>query len=229
MTTTSRIVSSALQSKGEVVLGGAMTAGTTRAFDHELFELFEYRTHWLKSLIRKRSPGASPQFNRKRVDKTIKKLQHLGTQSLQTSKLILPLSSFYDVKKQWHPRRGKGHGVRAKEKAFKKWYESQVTYQNCVYAFWSGRNCLYIGRTMNGKGRPSAHFSKHWFSKATRIDIFGSSVKRQVPAFECRMTHKFEPSYSRIRPGHRKGYSRCEICEVRRNIRDEVKYIFALK
>jgi hypothetical protein len=50
MTTTSRIVSSALQSKGEVVLGGAMAAGTTRDFDHELFELFEYRTHWLKSL-----------------------------------------------------------------------------------------------------------------------------------------------------------------------------------
>lgn len=205
-----------------------MGSAMERRFDRELYDLFEYRTHWLKSLIRKRRPGASPQFNREKVDKTIKELQHLGAQALQSSELLTPLDQFYDVKKQWHPKKGKGHGVRAKEKAFGQWYAQQISYKNCVYVFWKGRSCLYVGRTMNGKGRPSAHFSKHWFSKATRIDIFGSSIKRRVPAFECRMTHKYEPTYSRIRPGHRKGYTRCEICDVHKSIRNEVKFIFAL-
>ena len=56
-----------------------------------------------------------------------------------------------------------------KKQSFKKWYESKITTKNCVYAFWNGKRCLYVGRTLNGKGRPTSHFEKHWFGKATKV------------------------------------------------------------
>jgi hypothetical protein len=200
-----------------------------RQFDATLDQLFASRTHWLKSLIRKKSPGAAPKINRKKIQKAIRKLQGSAVEALLTSRLLRPLGDFFDQKKQWHPKKGKGFGVEAKAKAFRAWYDEHIHYSNCVYAFWNGNSCLYIGRTLNGKGRPSSHFNKHWFSKATRIDIYCSSAKKRVPAFECRLTHVHEPSYSRLRPARSKYFWRCEICEVEGEIRNEMKSIFALR
>ncbi len=206
-----------------------MPRSTIRKFDETLDKLFADRTHWLKSLIRRRQPGAAPRFRRRRVEKSIDRLQGLATETLLSSNLLTPIDNFYDQKKQWHPKRGKGHGVIAKSRAFKKWYEEEIDHKNCVYVFWNGNRCLYVGRTLNGKGRPSSHFNKHWFSKAHRIDILGSSSKRKVPALECRLTHELEPSYSRIKPSRSKHFQRCQICEVEKHIRDEMKSIFALR
>lgn len=203
-----------------------MARQVIRNFDSTLDQLFDHRTHWLKSLIRQKRPGAAPKFNRKKVQSAIDRLQSLAVEALLTSRLLRPLDDFFDRKKQWHI---KGFGVQAKAKAFKTWYDQHIDYQNCVYVFWDRNRCLYVGRTLNGKGRPSSHFSKYWFKQATRVDVYCSSAKKRVPAFECRLTHEYEPSYSRIRPARSPFYWRCEICEAERHIRDEVKAIFALR
>lgn len=206
-----------------------MASTTVREFDSRLAKLFEYRTHWLKSLIREKQRGPAPSFNKRRVDKTIHTLQDLAVETLLHSRLLPPLTELFDQKRQWHPRRGKGRGVSAKQKAFKTWYDGKLSYKNCVYVFWNGRKCLYVGRTLNGKGRPSSQFSKFWFGKATRLDIFCSKAKRSIPALECRLTHQYEPSYSRIKPSRSPRYRRCDICEVEDAIYDEIKDIFALR
>ena len=206
-----------------------MASRLTMEFDSKLRRLFDDRTHWMKSLVRKKSPGAAPKFSRQKVNKGIESLQAISTEILLRSRLVPKPSELFDQKKQWHPKRNKGWGVRKKKSTFKKWYEANVDSPNCVYSFWNGRKCLYLGRTLGGKGRPSSHFEKAWFSKATRIDIWAIRDKRKVPMVECIATHRFDPTYSHIKPSNRKWTSKCPICEVHRNIRDELRQIFRLR
>lgn len=145
----------------------------------------------------------------------------------RTTKKIL---SDYDSRKQWHITRSKGHGRTAKRKSFKVWYDKHIKSKNCVYAFWaSKKRCLYVGRTLNGKGRPSSHFEKHWFGPARRIDIFSFKGKRLVPQFECMYTHEHDPSHSKITPATKKFYTRCPICETKREIKKEIAEVFRLR
>lgn len=206
-----------------------MTTKQVRAFDLKLAQLFTQRTHWLKSLIRHKAPGAAPKFNKKKVDKGINLLQGNATSALLHSKLIPSLSDLYDQKKQWHPKRNKGRGPDEKAAAFKRWYERTVPFKYCVYLFWNKRRCLYIGRTLGGHGRPSSHFDKHWFSSATRIDVLSMVRKNKVAMLECIATHRHNPKHSKIKPPASKGFARCPICDVNRSIRLELKQIFRLK
>jgi hypothetical protein len=145
------------------------------------------------------------------------------------SRRMRRLLKSFDYRKQWHVTRSKGHGRAAKRRNFKQWYERKVTTRNCVYAFWNGKRCLYVGRTLNGKGRPTHHFDKHWFGAVSRVDIFAFDRKRDVPRFECLFTHRHVPSYSRIGPASKKYYLRCPICESKSSIRREIKALFRLR
>jgi hypothetical protein len=172
--------------------------------------------------------GAAPQLTRKRVRRTIEKLQYIATADYFRSKEAKQLISSYDHKRQWHIK-GKGFGVRTKAKKFKSWYDKKIETKNCVYVFWKGSHCLYVGRTLSGKGRPTSHFQKYWFRAATRIDVYGFDRKRDVPRFECMATHYWEPAYSRVTPASKKYYSVCPVCKGRDFIGGQVKWLFRLR
>jgi hypothetical protein len=197
-------------------------------FDKELLKLFHARTHELKSYMWP-TAGAAPQLTRERVRRTIKKLQAIALADYLRSKGAKELLGSYDDKRQWHSKKGKGFGARAKKKSFKRWYDNKITTKNCVYAFWKGPHCLYIGRTLSGKGRPTSHFEKYWFRSTTRVDIFAFDRKREVPQFECMLTHRWEPAYSRVTPASRKYYSVCPACKGKEHIKDQVKWLFRLR
>lgn len=197
-------------------------------FDRELNSLFDARTHDLRSQIWAKR-GAAPKFTKTKIKKSIERLNEIAETALLRMPDIRDQLSEYDHKKRWHPKRGKGFGWSAKKREFRKWYDEHITTRNCVYVFWRNKRCLYVGRTLNGKGRPSAHFEKHWFSQATRIDVYGFDRKREVPRFECLFTHRHRPTQSRIRPATKRYYTRCPICVVKENIRYEIKYLFRLK
>lgn len=205
-----------------------MTTGTARRFNNELKKLFDARTYQLKTNI---WPGRGPvlKITKKKIRRSIAKLEDLAEIGLLRSKNCKHLLRDFDYKKQWHPKLGKGYGRFERKRRFKEWYERHIATQNCVYAFWSPHGCLYVGRTLNGKGRPSSHFEKYWFGKATRLDIYAFERKRDVPRFECMFTHRHGPSYSKIRPASKKFYSRCPICDVREQIRTDVKSLFRLR
>ena len=206
-----------------------MAKTQVRKFDSQLAKLFSDRTHWLKSLIRKKVRGKAPHFNRNKVEIGIRTLQKNATEALLHSRLVPSISDLCDQKAQWHPKMGNGRGVKAKIARFKQWYDTKITSAHCVYLFWNNRTCLYIGRTLNGKGRPLSHFEKKWFDKATRLDILAFRTKRDVAMSECLATHKFKPKHSSIKPSRKKWFTRCPICEVNNHIRAEVKQIFRLK
>jgi hypothetical protein len=206
-----------------------MSSRLARDFDRVLLRLFEIRTHQVRSLAWPR-PGSPPKLTKRKIKNAVSKLQDIAQDAWLHSKPGRKILRDYDYKKQWHAKKGKGHGRPAKRKSFKAWYEKNIQTKNCVYVFWaSRRRCLYVGRTLNGKGRPTSHFEKHWFGRATRVDVFGFDRKRDVPRFECVYTHRHQPWFSRITPGSKKYYARCPVCHGRREIRSEIKSVFRLK
>lgn len=197
-------------------------------FEEELNRLFRARTHWLRTYVWP-TAGKAPKINRKTLQGSIERLQQLAeTEYLKSAEANRTLNG-YEIKRQWHPKKNKGHGVPAKRNTFGKWYQTEIASRNCVYAFWSGSKCLYVGRTLNGEGRPSSHFSKYWFAKATRLDVYGIRLKTKVPRFECMLTHQFDPYHADKTPSAKKYTAYCPICVGKKDIKDEVERIFRLK
>lgn len=205
-----------------------MASGVERQFDRVLQNLFLARTQNLRCRLWP-NRGAVSRFTKRTILNAIRELQVLAEDALLKSNHSKGILRAYDHKRQWHPKRNKGHGRPAKRENFRRWYERSIKTQNCVYVFWARSNCLYVGRTLNGKGRPSSHFEKHWFGKATRIDIYGFDRKRDVPRFECMFTHWRKPGLAEKRPASKKYFSPCPICEVREHINTELKTIFRLR
>jgi hypothetical protein len=203
-------------------------AKLAKKFDAELERLFDARMYNLRSEIWS-ARGAVPKITKAKIQNSISKLQNVAEEALLASRPSKKVFAGYDYKRQWHPKKNKGFGRPAKRASFKRWYEENITTKNCVYVFWQKKKCLYIGRTLNGKGRPTNHFDKHWFGHATRIDIYAFDRKRGVPRFECMLTHRWTPSYSRMKPASKKFYTRCSVCDVRGDIKSEVKSLFRLK
>ena len=205
-----------------------MASKLAAKFDRELSDLFDDRIHQIRSYVWP-TRGAAPKVTKTRVKESIARLQALAERAVIRAKDGKRVFSGYDHKKQWHPKKGKGVGRPEKARQFKLWYDKNITTKNCVYVFWARKKCLYVGRTLNGKGRPSSHFEKHWFSAATRLDIFSFDRKREVPRFECMFTHKHRPSRSKMKPSKKKYYARCQVCEARELVSQEVKWLFRLK
>ena len=205
-----------------------MSYRAARQFEDELYKLFDARTHELRNYMWPVA-GSAPKLTRKRVRRSIAKLKNIAQADYLKSREAKGILRDFDHKRQWHSKKGKGFGRPAKKRSFKKWYESKITTKNCVYAFWNKARCLYIGRTLNGKGRPTSHFEKHWFGKATRVDVYGFRRRRDVPRFECMLTHKESPSYSRMKPSSKKYYAVCPVCEGRKVISDHVRWLFRLR
>jgi hypothetical protein len=204
-----------------------MTSQSKLKFETELTKLFEARTHELTTGLWPRA-GNPPHLTPKKIMASVERLQSLAAHEYMRSKEAKEIFECYDYKKQWH-KSGKGHGLSAKKRSFKKWYDEHIETKNNVYVFWKGKRCLYVGRTLNGKNRPTSHFEKHWFGTCTRVDVYGFYGKRNVPCFECMTTHKWYPQYSKITPAAKKYGRVCPICEGWDYIEDEVKMIFRLK
>lgn len=132
----------------------------------------------------------------------------------------------HDRKKQWHIR---GWGWRSKRNNFEAWYKhTHLKVTNCVYAIWKDGNCLYVGRTIRGKNRPRDHFKAVWFQGATRIDIYSFQAARDVPRFECLMTHKHKPKHGDKLPSERSYARKCPVCAEQRYVRQQVNRLFPL-
>jgi hypothetical protein len=205
-----------------------MSSRAAMRFDTELLKLFRKRTHYLRASLWPR-PGKAPQLNRESIQKARRKLQDIAVKDYIRSKDAKIIFDSYEEKRRWHPKKGKGFGRATKKRAFNRWYDRKRLNRNCVYAFWDGSKCLYVGRTLNGKGRPSSHFEKHWFGRATRLDIFAFRIKSQVPMFECMLSHHYDPVHARKKPSSKPYTAHCPVCSGKKRIKDEINRIFRLR
>lgn len=198
-------------------------------FERGLKRLFDRRTSWVRMAIGKKRPGRPHDFNRKIVEPKLDVLVELATEILVGRRGSQEFRHVVDGKRQWHVKRGKGFGIDVKRARFKEWYEENIGNKNCIYIFWSGRKCEYVGRTVRGKGRPAGWFDRAWFQSVTRIDIYSVPRRSQVPRAECLGIHLFGPRQNKYMPSFGKYTKKCPICEDTKEIDYELRSIFRLR
>jgi hypothetical protein len=193
-----------------------------RALDH----LYRQRTRWLRQILGRRERGPHPKLGRTKIDNTIRVLQQLASEALANRLAKSEFTRSVAHKKSWHV---KGWGWREKQRSFNHWFDRYIQYRSCVYVIWKSKNCVYVGKTRMGSGRPSSHFEKHWFHGATRIDIYALRGKRPLPSLECLAIHRFQPAENRQRAQSLKWTTACPLCKVHKDIQSELRAIFRLK
>ena len=203
-----------------------MSTQKENQFNSVLGKLFAYRTDKLRRAVLKSKPGKPPSFNKNQVERTIKKLQELSI-SIRLDNLITEDNekNIYKFEK-W---RCKGRGDDAKKAFFCDWYEDNIIYKNNVYIIWKRKKCLYVGRTLNGKGRPQDHFSRKWFSNPTSIEIYSTSNWKEIPKLECLFWHRYNPIKNKNKPSIPTKAIPCPMCQITKYIRTEIKGIFNLR
>ncbi len=198
-------------------------------FSKGLEKLFTRRTHWLHRAIGKGRPGPAPAFTSKKVKPNLDKLVTIARKMILKERGQKEFRGSYVEKRQWQVNKRKGWGKQAKKKNFSRWYTKNIRGRNCVYVFWSGRKCEYVGRTINGKGRPISSFGQSWFRTVTRLDIYKVPSPTLVPRAECLAIDLFNPRQNEYSASHPKYAKRCPICTGEKKIKRELKAIFPFR
>jgi len=167
-----------------------------------------------------------PGFSKKKVKPLVTKTVELARAILVNDQARDDFGTVVASKRQWHVR---GFGRSAKKRGFKEWYAKRIQSHNCVYVFWSGRRCEYVGRTIRGRGRPSSQFDKFWFTGVTRLDIYSVVGPGSVPKAECLAIHLFDPRRNVNSASKPKYARRCPICHSEKRIKKELARIFPLR
>ena len=201
----------------------------TKTFDRKLKSLFDRRTAWLRTAIGKKRPGRPHEFTKKKVGPKLDELENIAAEILVGRRARKEFRRSIDGMRQWHVKRGKGHGFRAKKESFGDWYDKKIGHKNCVYVFWAKKDCVYAGRTLRGKSRPVEWFDRYWFSRVTRIDIHTVRRQSEVPKVECLAVHLFDPTENTNWPSLEKYTKKCPICKATKAIDAELKSIFRLR
>jgi hypothetical protein len=200
-----------------------------KAFEKGLDTLFHQYTEKLRREAGKKSKGPEPKIDRRHLERGIERLVKIARDTELHRHGRSALDEAVGEKRQWHPKRGKGWGVDAKRRKFRKWYDDNISGQNCIYIFWARRKCLYVGRTGAGGRRPEVHFEKFWFPAVTRIDSYIVSGKRKLPMAECLAIDHFRPTKNKVRSAQKKWASRCPVCTKEVRVRRQLKQLFPLK
>ncbi len=188
-------------------------------FRKELHKLIELRTAWLFKKMGQRVIGKPPKLSNKKIEQSIAKIQD------NASKIFVNKISKYEFNKKKRIIKNHkiiGRGVRNKQDDIKRWYDTHIKSQYCVYMFFDNYNkCIYVGRTSNGKHRPASHCDKYWFKSVKRIKVIATQ-KADTPKIECMATHRYLPKYNIIAPSSSKWTKKCPICKVHSDIKTEL-------
>ena len=206
-----------------------MASRHAKQFERVLLRLFSDRNHRLRSFVRRPGSGKAPTFDRKKKYHGVRELQRLLLRCRNRDCWKRESRKRVALKRQWHVTPSKGFGVDEKRRGFDRWFAKYIPYRNCVYVFWAGRTCKYVGRTVRGKNRPQDHFAKWWFSSVKRIDIFAASSALEVPMLECLAAHRFRPTMVKNKPAKQKWAKKCPLCAMLTIIKKEVEALFWLK
>ncbi len=201
----------------------------TKEFDRKLDELFQRRTANLRREVGLKKKGPTLKFTKAKVKKSVAGLCETAREVLIRDVGKAAFATCSSKKRQWHPKRGKGYGVEAKKSAFRDWFDDKVDSSTCVYVFWTGKRCEYVGRTGKGGRRPEHHFQKFWMSGVTRIDVYSIRTRKDLPKAECLAIHLFHPFRNAIKASKPKYCSKCPVCSVERRVKKDLNYLFRLR
>jgi hypothetical protein len=200
-------------------------------FNRKLDRLYQIRTDKLRHIIGPGRKGKSPTFDRELLDKKIEELKEIASRARVHKSYRKEFHNRVEKKKSWHITGGKGFKLEEKEASFKEWYEENFyPHRTCIYIFWKNRKCLYVGKTERAPGRIISHIYSKRIGNPTRIDVYLSRGKSDLPILECLAIHKFGPTKNRTEKSPKRKYSaKCPICTTNRKIHRELHRVFVFK
>ena len=99
-----------------------------------------------------------------------------------------------------------------------------------MYTFWRDGRCVYVGRTEHFSGRLRGHLDNRHTrpGPGTMIKVHVLAGKSQLHKAECLAITLFDPVKNSVKAASRRYSRHCKICNVQKNIRKELRSIFAL-
>lgn len=200
-----------------------------KQFESKLNKTFRIRVSKLFQILGKSHPGPLTKLTKYKIGNLLENLEELSRAIITKRKGKKEFKLSKIESRRWHPKKNKGWSRDSKKESFSHWFDNEVPIRNCVYVFWSPKKCLYVGRTMNGKGQPQSHFKEHWFNQTTQIDIHIVKSINQLHKAECLAIDRFEPHYNKNKSSKWKYYKKCPVCTDVNKIKSELSKIFRLK
>lgn len=196
-----------------------------KQFKKTLNGLFERRTGWLRREIHNFKPGPPLKWDKGRLYKTIEELQEIARNALAEK-----LAKKEFKQRPCYRKKISGWGDDEKKRNFEKWYDKKVADEKCVYVFVGKTgDCLWVGRTKDGKKRPASHLEKSWAKDTKQINIYPVKNKTDLHKLECLAWHRFRPKKNKNKPAREKNAKKCPMCGILRIINTEIKSIFRFK
>jgi len=198
-------------------------------FERTLQKAAKQQAYWLRRAAGLKPRGKAPALTKTNRRRFIERLEKTALQMNVRRLVAAEFKAGIDERKSWRVTTRKGFGVDQKKKNFGAWFQKNIKHQSCVYVFWGGIRCCYVGRTLEGKGRPHAHYGKYWFGGVTRIDIYSVRRASLTPKLECLAVHRWKPAYPKYKPAERKWTKKCPICKMLHDLRTEARRAFPLR
>lgn len=193
-------------------------------FERRLQRLVRRRTAPIWDAVGLAGPGRRPDDRGRRVRRDVRQLVELAEQLAMRNVGYDALAAAFDRRHRWSLSRRSVRGWKAKQDCFVEWYSRRVDSRTCVYVAWSGRTCLYVGRSEISYHRPRSHFEKAWFGRVTHVDVYvPAAARRDIVKLECLLTHAHRPTQARQTPARRRHRAKCPVCVASKRVREGLR------
>lgn len=190
-----------------------------------LDEALERRTEQLRRLIVPSDQGAPMKYTKKIRDKMKRKLLLTASEVLVHEHAE---KEFAKAVREKHLRFIRGFGLQDRFDRIYRW--AHKTFDGpLVYAFWRGRQCLYVGK---GKSyRRLKHYEKSvYLIHADCIEAWEVNGKANLPRAECLAIHLFSPRDNKQKKAAKVKWGKsCPICERHDEAASEIAGLLKLK
>jgi hypothetical protein len=197
----------------------------TKQFLKSLDEALERRTEYLRRLVVPAGQGAPKKYTRKVRDRLKKKLLLAASDVLVRDQAS---AEFSRTKRNRHLRFISGFGVQDRFDRINAWAKRKI-HGPIVYAFWRGKNCLYVGK---GKSRRRLnHYEKSiYLLQADSLEVWEIKTKSQLPRAECLAIHLFDPRDNKQQKAAKVKWGKgCPICQRHDEVGSEIGALLRLR
>jgi hypothetical protein len=189
-----------------------------KQFHSKLDELWSRRTARIRSVVTPQGVGHPKIFTKALREKHINELLEIASRILLKRQ---GRKEFARVVESRHLKHISGHGLLARGDDLLAWAGAKL-HGPIVYAFWSGKKCLYVGKGSSWK-RLHCYEKSAYLLQARCIEVFCVTGQSQLGKAECLATHLFGPRDNKMKASKVKWGKACPICKKHDEVRRDLK------
>jgi len=188
-----------------------------------LDEVIKRRTEAIRRLVISEQ-GAPKQFNKTIRNKLRTRLLDSVSTILIRKKAHRAFNKLVARKKLRHIS---GYGIDGRFDHIYEWARGRFR-GPIVYAFWNGKQCLYVGKGQSHKRLK--HYKKSYYLKAAdSLEVWQIKTQSRLASAECLAIHLFNPKDNEKKAAKVKWGKKCPVCKRHDKLKDELDSLLRLK